>query len=67
MLEHRAGHHLAQALAVQVEALDQAVQGAGQHLLVARRGIQGIGTGEGDAVTADDGDAARLGHGEVLG
>ena len=63
MLEHRTGHHLAQTLAMQVEALDQAIQCAGQHLLVARGGVDGIGAGERNTVATDNGDTARLGHG----
>ncbi|MNN50006.1 hypothetical protein D3C81_1645680 [compost metagenome] len=66
VLEHRPGSELADALAVQVETLHQAFEGAGQHVLVARRGIDGIGAGEGDAVAADDGDPAQLGHGDSL-
>ncbi|MCY1542758.1 hypothetical protein D9M68_785220 [compost metagenome] len=63
MLEHRPGDHFTQALAMQVEALYQAFQGTGQHLLVAGRGVNAIGASEGNTVTANDGDAARLGHG----
>ena len=62
VLEHRAGDHFAQAFAMQVEALDQAFQGRGEHLLVAGGGVDGVGTGERDAVAANDGDPAQLGH-----
>src|SRR5690606_20683492 len=66
MLEYRPGHHLAKPLAVEVEALNQPLQGTGQHLLVAGRGVDGIGTGEGNAVATDDGDATQLGHDDSL-
>ncbi|EJO94334.1 hypothetical protein A471_07858 [Ectopseudomonas mendocina DLHK] len=62
MLEHRTGHHLTEALAMQVEALHQPFEGAGQHLLVARPGVDGVGTGERNTVAAYDGDPAQLGH-----
>ncbi len=51
---------------MQVETLDQAIQRADQHLLVARGGVYSVGAGERNAVTTNDGDAARLGHGKIL-
>ena len=58
VLEHRAGHDLAEPLAPQLEPVDQAVDGGGQHLLVGDAGVDGVGAGERDAVAADDGDRA---------
>ncbi len=65
MLEHGTGGHLAKAQAVQVVALDQALQGGGEHRLVAGGGIGAVGTGEGDAVAADNRDATQLCHGKL--
>jgi hypothetical protein len=58
MLEHRAGHHLTQAQAVQAIALDQPFQRDGEHRLVAGRGVGAIGAGERDSVAAQDRDPA---------
>src|SRR6478735_3755452 len=58
VLEHRAGHDLAEPLAAQLEPVDEAVDGSGQHLLVGDAGVDGVGPGERDAVAADDGDRA---------
>ena len=58
VLEHRPGHDLAEPLAPQLEPVDEAVDGGGQHLLVGDAGVDGVGPGERDAVAADDGDRA---------
>ena len=47
---------VAEALALQVEAGDQAVDGGGEHLLVGDTGVDGVAPGERDAVAAEDGD-----------
>ncbi|MNX98264.1 hypothetical protein D3C86_1306650 [compost metagenome] len=65
-LEHRPGDHFADALAVQVVTFDQAFEGGGEHHLVTGRGVGAVGAGEGNPVTADDRDAAQLGHEELL-
>ncbi|MNR05212.1 hypothetical protein D3C85_1212270 [compost metagenome] len=59
VLEHRPGHHVPHAQAMQVETLDQAFQRRGQHFLIAHMRIRTVGTGEGDAVAADDSDPAH--------
>ena len=64
VLEHGAGHHLAEPLALQAVAGDQSVDRGGQHVLVGRGGVDRVRAREGDAVAADDGDATGLGlHG----
>jgi hypothetical protein len=66
VLEHRPRHDLAEALALEAEPGDETVEGGGQHLLVGRRGVDGVGTGERDPVAAEDGDTTSLGlHGLV--
>ncbi len=65
VFHHRACGHVAQALAVQVEAVDQALQRGSQHVLVGHMRIHRVRTGEGDAVAAKNGDAANSGHGVV--
>ncbi len=67
MLEHRAGGDFAETQAVQVVALDQAFQRGGEHVLIACGGVGAVGSGEGDAVAADDGDPAQRSHGEAPG
>jgi hypothetical protein len=59
VLENRSGHELThRARLVEAVALDQAVQGRGEHLLVGGGGVGAVGAGERNAHTADDGDAA---------
>ncbi len=59
MLEHGTGGHLTEALVLQAEAGDQAVDGGGEHVLVGRARVLAVGPGERDAVAADDGGATR--------
>ena len=47
----------AQALAMQVEPVDQPLEGCGQHLLVGRGGVHGVGAGKRNAVAAENGHA----------
>ncbi len=58
VLQHRTRDDLAEALALQPEAGDQAVDGRGEHLLVGDAGVDRVGPGERDAVAADHGDRA---------
>ena len=58
VLQHGAGGDLAQLLALQAVACDQAIDGGGQHVLVRRVRVLLVGTGERDAVAAEDGDLA---------
>ena len=60
VLEHGAGDDLTDALALEAEPGDQAVDGGGQHLLVGRRRVDGVRAGERDPVAAQDGDATSL-------
>ena len=67
VLEHGAGDDLAHRLTGQAEAVDETVDGRGQHLLVGGGGVVGVGAGEGDPVAADDGDTTSLGlHAPIL-
>ena len=60
VLEDGAGGDLAEALALEPEPRDEAVERGREHLLVPGLGVGGVGTGEGDAVAAqDDGGAQR--------
>jgi hypothetical protein len=59
VLEHRARGDLAQALVLQPEPGDHAVEGGGEHVLVGRPGVRTVGAGERDPVTADDGGPAN--------
>src|SRR5690606_23429277 len=59
MLDHRAHGDLAQALAMQPEALHQRPQGADGHAQVADVGIGGVVAAERDADPAQDADRAR--------
>ena len=60
VLEHGAAGDLAEPLALEAEAVDQAVEGGGEHVLVGGVRVDGVGAREGDAVAADDGDAAGV-------
>ena len=60
VLEHRAGDDLAEPLALQAVAGDQAVDRGGQHVLVGRGRVDGVRARERDPVAADDGDATGL-------
>lgn len=53
MLDHRTGGKLAQAQAVKVVAVHQALQGSDQQVLITVMGIHGVGTGERNTVAAD--------------
>ena len=69
MLDHRAGDHIAEPLALQIEALDQRAQGCGQQLLVVGAGVGGVRACERGADPADDGYASGSGsdlHGMPL-
>ncbi|MNP49214.1 hypothetical protein D3C76_1433870 [compost metagenome] len=59
MLEHRSRRHFAQAQAMQVVAFDQALKRGSEHCLVAGGGVRAVGTGEGNAIAANDGDPAQ--------
>jgi hypothetical protein len=61
VLEHGSGDHLTEALPLQTEAGDEAVEGGGEHLLVGGRGIGRVGPGEGNPVATENGDAASVG------
>ncbi len=54
VLEDGAGDDLAELLALQPEAGDQPVERRGEHVLVGRLRVGGVGAGERDAVAADD-------------
>ena len=56
VLEHGAGGDLAEALAGEPEALDQAVERRGQHVLVGGLRVGAVRAGERDPVAAEDGD-----------
>src|SRR3954447_25839516 len=58
VLEHRSPDDLPEPLAVQRAAVGEAVEDDGEHVLVGRVGVRRVRAGEGDAVRADDGDAA---------
>src|SRR3954447_7583687 len=60
VLEDRSPDDLAEPLAVQRAAVGEAVEDDGQHVLVGRVRVARVRAGEGDAVRADDGDAAGL-------
>ncbi len=67
VLEHRAGDHLAEALALEAVAGHEPVDGGGQHLLVGDVGVDGVGPGERDAVATEHGDATGRGvHPPIL-
>ncbi|MNR63179.1 hypothetical protein D3C85_1854000 [compost metagenome] len=51
---------------MQVVAFDQAFERCGEHRLVTGGGIRPVGTGERNTVTADNRDAAQLGHEKLL-
>ena len=58
VLEHRAADDRAEPLARQVEAVDQAAERGGEHVLVGGVGVRAVGAGERDPVAAEDGDRA---------
>src|SRR4029079_11407658 len=60
VLEDGAAGHLAEALAVEPIAVDQAVESGGQHVLVGGVRVGAVGAREGDPVAADDGDPVGL-------
>jgi hypothetical protein len=70
MLDDGAGRDFAQAFAVQVVAVDQALQRERQHVLIRRGRVGGVRAGKRNPVAADDGDAAhggqRVGHARLL-
>ena len=66
MLDHRARSKLTQALAVQVIALHQALQGRHQQVLIAVVGIHGVGAGKRDTVAADNRHTAGRGRVETV-
>ncbi len=51
---------------MQVIAVDESLQGGRQHLLVGGFGIGRVGTGKGDTIPAEDGDAADAGDAHGL-
>src|SRR6185312_16096810 len=58
VLQHGAAGDLAEGLAVEVEAVDQPVEGGGEHVLVGRVRVDAVGAREWDPVAADDGNPA---------
>ena len=60
VLEDGAAGDLAERLAGQPEAVDEPVEGGGEHVLVGRVRVLGVRAREGDPVAADDGDRAGL-------
>ena len=65
VLEHRAADDGAEALALEVEAVDEAAERGGEHVLVGRVGVGAVGAGEGNPVAAEDRYAAgclAVGH-----
>ena len=58
MFDHRARGHLAQAQAMQMAALNEALERGGEHRLVASLGIDAVGAGKRYSVGAQDRDAA---------
>ncbi|GAA2666457.1 hypothetical protein GCM10010428_19140 [Actinosynnema pretiosum subsp. pretiosum] len=62
MLEDRAADDLADALAREAEAGDQAVEGGGEHVLVRGSGVRAARSGERGAVAAEDGDPPGACH-----
>ncbi len=57
MLDDSAGRHVAEALALQFEALDHAAKDGGEHVLVAQPCVSGLRPRERNTHAADDGDA----------
>ena len=64
VLENGTGDHFANALAAEVAAFDQTVEGSGEHVFVGGGGVDAVGAGERNAVGTDDGNAAKSGHEE---
>jgi hypothetical protein len=60
VLQHGAARDLTEALALQREALDQAVESGGEHVLVGGARVNGVRAREWDPVAADDGDPAWI-------
>src|SRR3546814_2752117 len=60
VLDHGATGNHAELLTLEPEALDEPVDGRGQHLLVGGFRIDSVRAGEGDAIAADDGNAKGL-------
>ncbi len=60
VLQDGAAGDLAERLALEAEAVDQPVERGGEHVLVGRVRVLGVGAREGDPVAADDGDPAGL-------
>jgi hypothetical protein len=54
VLEHGAGHDLVDGLAGEPEAGDQAVERAGEHVLVGRLRVGAVGSGKRNPVAAED-------------
>ena len=64
VLEDGAAGDLAERLALQAEAVDEAVERGSEHVLVGGVRVDAVGAREGDAVAAEDGDPAGFGvHG----
>src|SRR5471032_3398510 len=66
MLDHGTGSKFAQAQAVEVVAVHQALQGGDQQILVAVMGVHGVGAGKRNAVAADNRHAAGRGRVEAV-
>ena len=65
VFHYRTADHIAQAFAVQVEAVHQALQRSGEHVLVGGGGVDRIGAGERNTVTTQNGNTADgLCHGK---
>ncbi len=64
VLEHGTGDNLAEALALELVAIDQAIEGCRQHVAVAGIHVVAVGAIEGDSVAAEDGGwTGKVGHG----
>jgi hypothetical protein len=61
MLDDRTRSSIAETLALQRELIDYGFERGREHVLVREVGVRTVGTGEGNARTAHDGDAANLG------
>jgi hypothetical protein len=59
VLEDRTGHDLTQPFAGELEAVDEPIDRGGEHLLVGRVDVAGVGPGERNPVATEDGDATR--------
>src|SRR6185436_10595159 len=64
VLDHRARGDLADLFVFQRVFIHQEPESGGEHVLVARLGVDGVGAREGDAGASQNGDPAWYGHDE---